>query len=65
MDNQLLKLKYFELKQKYLDLKKVNQQLEDQIQVFKMYYDIDANKINKQKKEIMNLQETVLSLLFE
>lgn len=65
MDNQLLKLKYFELKQKYLDLKKVNQQLEDQIKVFKMYYDIDADKINKQKKEIINLQETVLSLLFE
>lgn len=65
MDNQLLKLKYFELKQKYLDLKKVNQQLEDQIKVFKMYYDIDADKINKQKKEIINLQETILSLLFE
>jgi len=65
MDNELLKKKYFELKQKYLQLKDINHNLEEQIKVFKMYYELDVEKINKQKIEIIKLQETVLSLLFE
>lgn len=65
MDNELLKNKYFELKKKYLVLKEVNQQLEEQIKVFKMYYELDAEKMDKQKKEIIKLQETIMSLLFE
>lgn len=65
MDNDLLKIKYIELKQSYLELKHINQNLEKQIQVFKMYYDMDADKIKKQKKEINRLQETVMSLLFD
>ena len=65
MDNELLKNKYFELKKKYLVLKELNQQLEEQIKVFKMYYELDAEKMDKQKKEIIKLQETIMSLLFE
>ena len=65
MDNDLLKIKYIELNQKYLELKATNKNLEKQIQVFKMYYEMDADKIQKQKKEITRLQETVMGLLFD
>lgn len=65
MDNNLLKIKYIELNQKYLELKNINKNLEKQIEVFKMYYEMDSDKIKKQKKEITKLQETVMSLLFD
>ena len=65
MNNDLLRIKYIELKQSYLELKNINKNLEKQIEVYKMYYEMDSDKIKKQKKEITRLQESVMSLLFD